>query len=56
MVTRAINEAIFRIDLNEPVYALVREPALACKKTGIYGLGHRLSRKALEKPSLGCQQ
>lgn len=51
-VTRAINETSLKANLNELSHELVRELAVACKKTGIYGVGHPTARKALEKPFL----
>ncbi len=37
-------------DINELAHSLVREFAMASKKAGIYGTGHPLSFKALDKP------
>ena len=51
-VTRVINETSLKTNLNDLAHELVRELAVACKKTGIYGVGHPLARKALEKPFL----
>ena len=45
-----ITESALRLDLNEEAHTLVRELAMACRKTGIYGTDHPLSVKAVEKP------
>jgi HEAT repeat protein len=49
---RQITESLLRKDLNEAAHALVRELAMACKKMAIYGPGHPLAAKALDKPYL----
>lgn len=48
--TAPITEASLNLDLNEQVHSFARELAMACRKMSIYGPGHPLAHKAVEKP------
>ncbi|HUV30128.1 MAG TPA: HEAT repeat domain-containing protein [Acidobacteriota bacterium] len=50
--SRPITESSLNKDLNDIAHALIRELATACRKMAIYGPGHPLSIKALDKPFL----
>ncbi|MBN1211243.1 MAG: HEAT repeat domain-containing protein [candidate division Zixibacteria bacterium] len=49
-LSKPINEAILKTNLSDMAHSLVRELAMACKKVSIYGPGHPVSDKALDKP------
>jgi hypothetical protein len=51
----SINESILAADLNELAHSLVRELAMAARKVSIYGSGHPMALKALEKPFLAFE-
>ena len=48
--TAPITEASLNLDLNEQAHSFARELAMACRKMSIYGSGHPLAVKAVEKP------
>jgi len=48
--TALIRESTLSYNLNEEAHTFVRELAMACRKMGIYGAGHPLAQKAIEKP------
>ncbi|UCC43270.1 MAG: hypothetical protein JSU65_08975, partial [Candidatus Zixiibacteriota bacterium] len=50
-----VTEFALRRDFNELAHTLVRDLAMACKKMAIYGAGHPLSFKAVEKPFAALQ-
>ncbi|KAA3636114.1 MAG: hypothetical protein DWP97_03445, partial [Calditrichaeota bacterium] len=45
-------DSAYNINVNELVHSFIREFSMACKKAGIYGAGHPLAKKAIEKPFL----
>ena len=47
-----IRESTLSVNLNDEAHSLVRELAMACRKMSIYGSGHPLAGKAVEKPFL----
>lgn len=47
---KQVNESILKTNLNDMAHSLVRELAMACKKMSIYGAGHPVAAKALDKP------
>lgn len=47
-----LNESALKTSLSEIAHNLVRELAMAAKKVSIYGLGHPLALRSLEKPFL----
>jgi HEAT repeat protein len=51
-----ITESFLESDLNELAQAMIRDMAIACKKTAIYGPGHPLSAKAVDKALLSIGQ
>ncbi len=48
--TRKITESTFDINLNELSHSITRELTMALKKVAIYGTGHPVSVKSLDKP------
>lgn len=48
--TPPITESLLATNLNEEAHSLIRELAMACRKMSIYGAGHPLAIKAVEKP------
>ena len=47
---RKITESTFDINLNDLSHSITRELAMALKKVAIYGTGHPVSVKSLDKP------
>lgn len=47
---RIISEQALALNMNEAAHALVRELSMAARKMGIYGAGHQLAIKGIEKP------
>jgi HEAT repeat protein len=48
--TSPIRESTLSFNLNDEAHNFVRELAMACRKMSIYGAGHPLALKAVEKP------
>ena len=48
--TSPIRESTLSFNLNDEAHSFVREFAMACRKMSIYGVGHPLALKAVEKP------
>ena len=48
--TLPIKESTLSFNLNDEAHTFVRELAMACRKAAIYGTGHPLAVKAVEKP------
>ena len=48
--TSSITESRLSANLNDDAHSLIRELAMACRKMSIYGAGHPLAVKAVEKP------
>lgn len=47
---KQVNESTVKTNLSDMAHSLVRELAMACKKMSIYGAGHPVAAKALDKP------